>query len=75
MDSDEEDEEDAMSADPPVTLAEALRYANLLKQFAAEKGLDNILNTMSSVEGDLEASFVKVKSSARQTSIQHFFKP
>ena len=48
--------------------------ASVLKDFTANRGLDDILHSMFNIEDKLQDSNVKLKSTGQQSFIKSFFK-
>ena len=48
---------------------------SVLKNFTADRSLDDILNSMFNIDDKLQDSHVKIKSAGQQSSISSFFKP
>ena len=47
---------------------------SVLKDFTADRGLDDILHYMFNIKDKLQDSHVKIKSAGQQSSINSFFK-
>ena len=47
---------------------------SVLKDFTADRGLDDILHSMFNIKDKLQVSHEKIKSARQQSSINSFFK-
>ena len=52
----------------------AMAAVSVLKNFTADRGLDDILHSMFNIAVKLQDSHVKIKSAGQQSSINSFFK-
>ena len=52
----------------------AMAAVSVLKNFTADRGLDDILHSMFNIADKLQDSHVKIKSAGQQSSINSFFK-
>ena len=71
--SDDDDTSDSMSVIKKYSFHETMAAVSVLKDFTADRCLDDILDSMFDIEDKLKDSPVKNKSTCEQSSINSFF--
>lgn len=75
-DTDEDTEQNAAQNSQAIkSYDESLKWTAELKLFAADKGLDSVLQDLMSAEEKIQQAFLKIKTAGRQACLPEFFGP